>query len=51
MTVFADTYMNQQGPILLTRISINPTRLSNHISSKEWDEITFPNLNGATAEV
>ena len=42
--------VHHQGPPLLTWINFNPSRISDHMPSKVWDEITypFPNFNGCT---
>ena len=41
------------SPFNWYRLILSPARISNHISSKVWDEIInpFPNLNGCTVEV
>ena len=41
------------GPLLQTRIKIDPARMNNHVASKVGDDNTypFPNFKGATAEV
>ena len=38
---------------LLSRINLIPTWISNYMSNKEWDKITyqFPNFNGCTVEI
>ena len=47
------SYCSRLGPLLLTWFNFNPAWISNHMSSKLLDEITypFPNFNGATVEV
>ena len=41
------------GPLYQHRLTLIRTWMSNYMSAKMWDEITypFPNLNGATVEI
>ena len=41
------------APFYLHGLTLTPAWISHHMSSKVWDEITYPflNFNGATAEV
>ena len=44
---------NDRGYLLLTWLPLIPEWITNHMSSKVWDEIiyTFPNLDGCTVDV
>ena len=48
--VYEYTY---RGSFYSQGITLIPEWMSNHMPSKEWDEIanTFPNFNGCTVEV
>ena len=45
--------LDPSGPFYLHGLTLIPAWMSNHTSSKVWDEITYPflNFNGATVEV